>query len=88
MYVGGIAALGSGGHGAAGLYKRRQELRFRIDSPMVMENWKFHTKRPSTLRWTEPLADSKAGHQAVDVVQSVLFNLLERRHGRLTFRLT
>lgn len=72
----------------ARLYERSRELRSRGDPPTVTERWKSHARRSTVRMWTERLADPTAGRRTVEAVRPVLSSWLDRRHGRLTFRLT
>lgn len=72
----------------ARLYERSRELRSRGDPATVTERWKSHARRSTVRMWTERLADPTAGRRTVEAVRPVLSSWLDRRHGRLTFRLT
>lgn len=72
----------------ARLYERRRELRSGGDRATVTERWKSHARRSTVRRWTERLVEPTAGRRTVEAVRPVLASWLDRRHGRLTFRLT
>ncbi|KMQ82501.1 reverse transcriptase, partial [Lasius niger] len=73
----------------ASMYQRRIALRQQgiTPTPSAAKAERHQSRQLAIEKWKGRLANPRAGHEAVGAIQPILEDWLDRRHGRLTFRL-
>ncbi|KMQ88083.1 reverse transcriptase [Lasius niger] len=73
----------------ASMYQRRIALRQQgiTPTPSAVKAERHQSRQLAIEKWKGRLANPRAGHRAVGAIQPILEDWLDRRHGRLTFRL-